>query len=116
MKKLTDANVNANLRDVINWFEDSQSLLVKMVSAQKKPLINTKTAVPIGPTISANDGKKAQNRTYQDLLKNKNDEHNFEQLALSELYKVSLDGSKSRWLGGNMYTCLLYTSPSPRDS
>tara|TARA_R110002073_G_scaffold139232_2_gene289405 strand:+ start:189474 stop:191906 length:2433 start_codon:yes stop_codon:yes gene_type:complete len=101
--KLTDANVNANLGDVINWFEDSQSLLVKMVSANKKPLINTKTAVPTGPTISVNDGKRAQNRTYQDLLKNKSDEHNFEQLALSEIYKVSLDGSKVKWLESNIY-------------
>jgi len=109
VKKLTDANVNANLRDVINWFEDSQSLLVKMVSSNKEPLINTKTAVPTGPTISTNDGKKAQNRTYQDLLKNKNDEHNFEQLALSELYKVSIDGSKSKWLGNDMYTSINFS-------
>jgi len=109
VKKMTDANVNANLRDVINWFEDSESLLVKMKSADNKPLINTKTAIPTGPTISTNDGKKAQNRTYQDLLKNKNDEHNFEQLALSELYKVSLDGSKSKWLGNDMYTSINFS-------
>ena len=31
VSKLTEATVNANLRDVINWFEDSQSVLVKMV-------------------------------------------------------------------------------------
>jgi len=108
-KKLTDANVNANLRDVINWFEDGQSLLVKFVSSNKKSLINTKTAIPTGPTISVNDGKKAQNRTYQDLLKNKNDEHNFEQLALSEIYKVSLNGNKERWLGDNMYTSISFS-------
>jgi dipeptidyl aminopeptidase/acylaminoacyl peptidase len=36
-------------------------------------------------------------------LKNKNDEHNFEQLALSELYKVSLKGSSVPWLGSAMY-------------
>ncbi len=49
------------------------------------------------------DGKKAQNRTYQDLLQNKNDEHNFEQLALSDIYKVSMDGSSEKWLGNAMY-------------
>jgi len=103
VKKLTQANVNANLGDVINWFQDGQSLLVKMVSKNKKELINTKNAVPSGPTISVNDGKKAQNRTYQDLLKNKNDEYNFEQLALSEIYKVSLDGNKEKWLGSAIY-------------
>ncbi len=102
--KIINANVNANIEDVINWFEDGQSLLVKIVSENRKPLINTKTAVPVGPTISVNDGKKAQNRTYQDLLKNKNDEHNFEQLALSEIFKVSLDGSKEKWLENDIYT------------
>ena len=74
LTQLTEALVNANLRDAINWFEDSKSLLVKMVLKDKKELINTKTAIPSGPTISVNKGKKAQNRTYQDLLKNKNDE------------------------------------------
>ncbi|MDE3743287.1 prolyl oligopeptidase family serine peptidase [Maribacter polysaccharolyticus] len=102
--KITDAKVNANLGDVINWFKDGRSLLVKMISDTKEELINTTTAVPIGPTISTNDGKKAQNRTYQDLLKNKNDEHNFEQLALSEIVKVSLDGSQEQWLESDLYT------------
>ncbi len=102
-KKITDTNVNGNMRDIINWFKDSQSMLVKMISKERKPLIDTKSAIPVGPTISTNDGKKAQNRTYQDLLKNPNDEHNFEQLALSEIYKVSLDGSKELWLGSDMY-------------
>ena len=107
--KITDANVNANLGSSINWFEDGKSLLVKMVSENRKPLINVKIAVPAGPTISSNDGKKAQNRTYQDLLKNKNDEHNFEQLALSEIYKISLDGSKEKWLSEDLYTSIRFS-------
>jgi len=102
-RKVVDGYLNANMRYTINWFEDSQAMLVKMSSQNRKPLISTRDAVPNGPTISVNDGKKAQNRTYQDLLKNKNDEHNFEQLALSELYKVSLDGKKEKWLGSDMY-------------
>ena len=104
LSKITTATANANTGSVLNWFKDGNALLVKMVSKKRKPLINTKTAIPTGPTISVNDGKKAQNRTYQDLLKNKNDEHNFEQLALSEIYKISLDGSKEKWLADNMYT------------
>lgn len=107
--KITDANINANLGDVINWFEDSKSILVKVLPADKKPLINSATSIPSGPTISSNDGKKAQNRTYQDLLKNKNDEFNFEQLAKSEIYKVSLDGSKSLWLKSDMYRSITFS-------
>lgn len=107
--KLTDANVNANMRDVINWFKDGESLLVKMLPSDRKPLINVSEAIPDGPTISANDGKKAQNRTYQDLLKNPNDEFNFEQLARSELYKVKLDGSKTKWKETDMYTSISFS-------
>ena len=109
VSKITGAYLNSNIGNVIHWFEDGASLLVKMISKNRKPLINTKTTVPIGPTISVNDGKKAQNRTYQDLLKNKNDEHNFEQLAMSEIYKVSLDGSKEKWLGADLYRELTFS-------
>ena len=109
MKKLTDAKINANLGDVINWFEDGNSLLVKMISSEKKELIDTKSAIPTGPTISVNDGKKAQNRTYQDLLKNPNDEQNFEQLAMSEIYKVTLDGAQTKWMGSAMYNNISFS-------
>ncbi len=108
-KKLTEPTANANMGDVINWLEDSQSLLVKMVSSERKSLIDVENAVPAGPTISVADGKKAQNRTYQDLLQNKNDEHNFEQLALSEIYKVSMDGSSEKWLGSAMYGSISFS-------
>jgi len=103
-KKLTEPKVNANLRDIINWFEDSKSILVKMIPNTKEDIINTDESIPIGPIVSINDGKKAQNRTYQDLLKNKNDEHNFENLAISDLYKVSLNGKSTKWLSKAMYS------------
>ncbi len=109
VKKITQANVNANMRDVINWFKDGNSILVKMLPSARKPLINVSEAVPAGPTISSNDGKKAQNRTYQDLLKNPNDEFNFEQLALSELHKVDLNGNASLWKGPDMYSSLSFS-------
>lgn len=107
--KIVSDKANANVGDVINWFADGQALLVKIVSEKREELINTKTAVPAGPTISVNDGKKAQNRTYQDLLKNKNDEHNFEQLAQSEIYKVSLNGKMEKWLSSAIYTSVNFS-------
>ncbi len=103
-KRLTEANINANTDDVINWFQGSDAILVKRISPERLPLIDVALAVPTGPTISVSEGKKAQNRTYQDLLQNKNDEHNFEQLVLSEIVKVSLDGSIDMWLMSDMYT------------
>ncbi len=108
-KKLTEARVNANMRTPIAWFSDSKSLLVKMLPANRKELINTAEAVPTGPTISVSSGAKAQNRTYQDLLKNPNDEQNFEQLALSDIKKVTMDGNSSDWLPTAMYTNMSFS-------
>jgi dipeptidyl aminopeptidase/acylaminoacyl peptidase len=101
--KLTEANVNANMRSTINWFKDNKHLLVKMLPTDRKPLINVAVAVPTGPTVSVSNGEKAQNRTYQDLLKTPNDEFNFEQLAGSEIKKVSIDGTIEDFLGADMY-------------
>lgn len=103
VKKVTQASVNANMGDAINWFKDSNALLVKMLPANRASLINTDEAVPTGPTISVSDGAKAQNRTYQDLLKNPNDEANFETLAISAIKKVSLNGAVSNFLPEGMY-------------
>ena len=103
LKKLTAPVLNANLGDVINWFQDGRSLLVKTVPSKMSKLINADESIPNGPRVSTNDGKKAQNRTYQDLLKNKNDEKNFEILATSELYKVTLGGVQKLWQKRDMY-------------
>jgi dipeptidyl aminopeptidase/acylaminoacyl peptidase len=103
-KKISSSELNANMGRPYTWFKDSKSLLVKMLPKERKALIDTKTAIPTGPTISeSEEGQKAQNRTYQDLLKNPNDEHNFEHLALSELHKVNIDGSSSKWKDVAMY-------------
>ncbi|MCM8568108.1 prolyl oligopeptidase family serine peptidase [Gramella jeungdoensis] len=108
-RKLTGANLNANMRSTINWFRDNSALLVSMLPADRKDLIDTKTSVPTGPTVSVSDGKEAQNRTYQDLLKNPNDEYNFEQLARAELVKVNLDGTSSKWMEPRMYSGISFS-------
>jgi len=109
LNKLTDLKLNSNIRDVINWLNDSE-ILIKVIPETKKKLIDQSGIVPSGPTISSNDGENAQNRTYQDLLKNKTDELNFEQLVTSDIYKVTLDGKISKWLNPDMYTDI---TPSP---
>lgn len=101
--KLVDGNVNACLGTTFEWFKDSKALLVKLVPDDKQALIDESLAIPTGPIVSENDGQEAQNRTYQDLLKNKNDEFNFEQLSRATLAKVDLDGSISTWKEADMY-------------
>ncbi len=103
-KRLTEAKLNANMGSVIQWFKNDESLLVKFLPQDRKALVDSANAVPVGPTVSNSDGSKAQNRTYQDLLKNPNDEFNFEQLAHAELVEVSLKGKTKPWLASAMYT------------
>lgn len=101
--KLTEARVNANLGNPINWYRDSQSLLVRLLPENRPALIDGKNSLPDGPIISVSDGSKAQNRTYQDLLKNPTDEANFVTLTTSELYRVQLDGTRSLYKAADMY-------------
>ncbi|MBG43552.1 MAG: S9 family peptidase [Aequorivita sp.] len=102
-KQLSTLKVNANMGNPINWFKDGSALLVNVIPKDRKELINTDEAVPDGPTITVSDGEKAQNRTYQDLLSSPNDEYNFEQLALSEIKKISVEGKVADFLPTAMY-------------
>lgn len=102
-KKVSDLVLNANLGAPMTWFKDSKALLVRAIPADKPSLINTKSTLPTGPVVSVSDGSKAQNRTYQDLLKNPIDEKNFEALATSVLHKVFLDGKNEKWMDKGIY-------------
>ena len=101
--RLIEAKVNANLGNPINWYRDSKALLVRMLPQDRKNLIDSKSTIPTGPIISESSGAKAQNRTYQDMLKNPTDEVNFESLASSELYKVDLLGNKTFFKSADIY-------------
>jgi dipeptidyl aminopeptidase/acylaminoacyl peptidase len=103
-KKLTDAKLNCNLQDAYHWHNDNQRLLVKMIPNNIPKLIDEKNELPTGPIVSIASGKESQNRTYQDLLKNKIDEQNFETIATSELYFVSVNGEKKLFKEQDMYT------------
>ena len=102
-KKLTGPKLNASLGDVITWYQDSKNILTKLKLKNPPEVIDAEDLVPTGPIISSNDGKKAQNRTYQDLLKNEVDEKNFETLARSVLSKVSLKGKTKLLAKKNLY-------------
>lgn len=103
VRQLTDANLNGNMGNPITWMKDNENLILKILPSGRPALIDQKTTVPAGPTVSVNDGKKAQNRTYQDLLKNPNDEANFEVLATSELWKINVNGQKMLWMSSDLY-------------
>lgn len=104
-KKLTSDNLNANLGNPTNWYRDSNQLLVKVLPENRPKLIDNEKGLPDGPIVSeTSGGKSSQNRTYQDLLKNKIDEANFETLVTSELYTVDLNGNKKMFKSAAIYT------------
>ncbi len=101
--KLTDANVNANIGSPASWYKDNETILVKMLPKNRAKLIDSKKELPLGPIISNAEGSKSQNRTYADMLKNKTDEINFENIITSELYKVKLDGTATLFKKAGMF-------------
>ncbi|HCC48512.1 MAG TPA: S9 family peptidase [Elusimicrobia bacterium] len=102
-RRLTGPVVNANLGAPYTWLGDSQTLLVRLLPRGRARLTDPKKELPAGPTVAVSDGVKSNNRTYQDLLKTPADEKNFELLATSELYKVSLDGKLGLFKPAGMY-------------
>jgi dipeptidyl aminopeptidase/acylaminoacyl peptidase len=102
-KKITEDNLNANLGSPYSWMNDNESFLVKILPQNRSALLDAKKDLPNGPTVMISDGSKSQNRTYPDLLKNKVDEDNFDALVTSELYKVSLFGTKELFMPQAIY-------------
>ena len=102
-KKLSSQPINATMGNSINWFKSSEELLVKLIPKDREDIIDQSVVVPTGPKVTENNGEKAQNRTYQDLIKNPTDAKNFTQLSRSEIYKIDLNGNKSHFLDARMY-------------
>lgn len=108
-KKLTSDNLNANLGMPYVWMRDSESFLIKKIPANRAALISSEKQIPKGPTVSTSDGKVSQNRTYQDLLKNPQDELNFETLAKAELATLKMNGQETPLKESAIYTGMSYS-------
>lgn len=108
-KKITSDNLNANLGSPYIWNKDSQNLLIKTLPQNRPALIDSGKDLPTGPIVSTSDGKVSQNRTYQDLLKNPQDEKNFEILTASDIYNVDLNGGMKKIKDQDMFTGMSYS-------
>ena len=108
-KKISNAPLNANLGSPYVWMKDSEQLLVKQNPANRNALIDDKKSLPKGPTVSNSEGKVSQNRTYQDLLKNPQDEANFDTLAHAELVTISLNGNVKKFKDAASFTSMNFS-------
>ncbi len=102
-KKLTEAVINCNIDNPLSWMKDSKSILVRVLPADRGALLDNRMDLPKGPIISESDGRESQNRTFQDLLKNRRDEQNFETLIRSELHILDIDGGSRKFMNPALY-------------
>jgi dipeptidyl aminopeptidase/acylaminoacyl peptidase len=103
---VSTSNVNAVFGTPYTWCPDSESLLIYALPNNRKMV---KKALPTGPSVQEATGSKAPVRTYQDLLKNKQDEALFTYYTTSEILHVSLTGNTSPFLSANIYTDITYS-------
>jgi len=76
------------------WTGDSQSLICKAV-VKGRGAAPKRSEVPTGPVIQENLGRVTPGPTYQDLIKNPEDEQIFDYYATSQAEVVHLDGTMS---------------------
>ena len=97
-KRLTEPVLNAAYGSAYSWVSDSETLICRFgfihesgspaERADRKP-----ARVPQGPVTQQNIGRKAPARTYQDLLKNRDDEALFERHVRAQIARVGFDGT-----------------------
>jgi dipeptidyl aminopeptidase/acylaminoacyl peptidase len=91
------------------WLSDNRSLVCKTVPKNRaKP--TERAEVPTGPVIQENLGRVTPAATFEDLLKNPEDERIFDYHAVSQLALVRLDGTTTPL--GNP-AVIVSASPSP---
>ncbi len=90
--RLTGPVLNAAYGSPCDWLPGDRGLVCKRVPADRGPAPQA-SAVPTGPVVDENLGRKAPARTYSNLLKDPHDEALFEHYLQSELVHVALDGT-----------------------
>jgi dipeptidyl aminopeptidase/acylaminoacyl peptidase len=101
-KQLVAEGLNATMGFPYTWSNDEQFIYVK--SKGNKQRLETVTELPNGPATQDATGVKSPARTYQDLLRNKQDEDIFNHYTQSTIQKVDVKtGSVSTLLGESVY-------------
>ena len=102
-RQLTPYSLNATLDAPFQWLRNSERLLITSLPKEKSALLDPSKDLPTGPVVSTSDGQVSQLRTYQDLLKNPQDEANFETLVQSNLQFVDLHGTITKFKDKAIY-------------
>lgn len=93
--KKIDSHLNNIFRGTVRWLPDGSVIYLR--APADRGVAPVASQVPQGPAIQESTGKQGESRTFQDLLKNTDDEKIFEYYAASEM--VRWDGQKSEVIG-----------------
>jgi dipeptidyl aminopeptidase/acylaminoacyl peptidase len=108
-RRLPGIALNGMFGSPCEWTGDSESLICKTVP-KGRGAAPKRSEVPTGPVIQENLGRVTPGPTYEDLLKNPEDEKIFDFYATSQVEVVRLDGtSKAVGKPG----VIVNASPSP---
>ncbi len=91
-RRLPDIALNGMFGEPCEWLSDGQRLVCKTVPADRGAA-PSRNEVPTGPIVQENLGRLTPGRTYEDLLKNPEDEMIFDYYATSQLRLISLNGT-----------------------
>ncbi|MBE7215368.1 prolyl oligopeptidase family serine peptidase [Shewanella benthica] len=91
-QKLNKTKLNASLGLRYQWLHNSQGVVTNIASVND---FSAGSIDKFGPNISNTNAQKAPRRTYQDLLKNAQDDEMFAQLTQSKLTLLRLNGDIS---------------------
>lgn len=101
----TDLNAVTGIPYV--WRPDESAMLCKIKTTLPPP--SEKRELPKGPATQDAGGKKSPARTYQDLLRNVQDEERFDYYCSSTLVQISPVGVSSFYLPSAIYKSLEYS-------
>jgi dipeptidyl aminopeptidase/acylaminoacyl peptidase len=94
VRRVPDVALNGIFGEPCEWMGDSRSLLCKAVVKGRGPA-PVRSEVPTGPVVQENLGRVTPGPTFEDLLKNPEDEAIFDYYATSQAVVVGIDGKIS---------------------
>ncbi|TKB98922.1 S9 family peptidase [Pedobacter cryophilus] len=100
-KRLSENALNDIYGKLYEWAPDSKSILAKCLANQQE--VPLRSIVPNGPNVQENLGKATPSRTYQDLLKNNDDELLFDYYLTVQMKMIFLDGQAVDFNRPNIY-------------
>jgi dipeptidyl aminopeptidase/acylaminoacyl peptidase len=90
-RRLPGIALNGIFGSPCEWLSDSQGLVCRTVPADRGAA-PVRSEVPTGPVVQENLGRVTPGATFEDLLKNPEDEQFFDYYAKSQMAIVRLDG------------------------